>query len=507
MQSLQSKIVVVYLALAGLAIGLSLLALLELNLITDKVRTGSLVAEFFDATLEVRRFEKNHFLYRQPEDLDENARFVSRALELLRRDAETFAALAGAQATRGLERDLIQYGDLMADHARHPEDENLAAGVRALGKRIVTSGEALAARERESLRDALAAHRRNLLVSMAAVTGLLVLAGALLARWVTRPLKAMETRMEAVAQGQLTRLDLDMRERELAGLTRAFNHVMDELQRRQHTLVRAEKLASLGTLLSGVAHELNNPLSNISASAQILTEEGEADPAFRRQLLIDIDRESQRAARIVRSLLDYARDRDFQRRPVALADLLEETLRFLKTKRPPGVDVRLDVGADLVVAGDRPRLQQAFLNLIGNALEAMGDYGELRIEARRGLAGAANESVLPTLTGTCRPGTPVVDITFSDTGPGIPPEILPRIFDPFFTTKPVGHGSGLGLFIVHEIIEEHGGCIGVSSPPGGGVCFHLRLPVGDAPAVDRPSGRQVSLKADPQSAHPTELPK
>jgi signal transduction histidine kinase len=477
MHSLQGKILLVYLALAALALGLLILALVELNLITGKVRGGSQVAEFFDTTLEIRRFEKNHFLYRQARDLDENVRYVANARDALARNQALFSAIAGTDTARRLDSDLADYAGLMSAHGIDPLDEDLADRARALGTRIVTTAELLATRERQSLHDALDTHRRNLLYSVVVVLGLLACTGLLLVLWVTRPLKAMETRMEAIAQGRLARLPADFNERELIGLSAAFNRVLDELERRQHTLVRAEKLASLGTLLSGVAHELNNPLSNISSTAQILVESDGDDADFRRQLLTDIDQETRRAAKIVRSLLDYARDRDFLSQRVNLAELLDETLRFLKSQRPPGVEVRLDITSDLVVAADRPRLQQAFLNLIGNALEAMGDYGELRIAAQRGLASGDPEGVFPALLGTCSPGTPVVDITCADTGPGIPSEILARVFDPFFTTKPVGQGNGLGLFIVHEIIAEHGGCIGVSTPPEGGACFHIRLPL------------------------------
>ncbi|MBI5330432.1 MAG: HAMP domain-containing protein [Betaproteobacteria bacterium] len=514
MRSLQAKIVFVYLALAALIVGLSAVALFELDRIADKAREGGKVAELFDATLEMRRFEKNHFLYAQASDLAEHARFVARAQELLRRDAAVIDALAGANAAAGLQRDLSHYAVAMEAHAQTPFDEAIAAAVRALGNRIVTAGERLATRERESMNAALAAHRRNLLVSLAVVAALLGLTGFLLARQVTRPLQAMETRMEAVANGQLTRLALDSPEREFVSLAEAFNHVLDELERRQHTLVRAEKLASLGTLLSGVAHELNNPLSNISSSAQILKEdlppsptgggaggEGATHPAprpssgpgmqagarparegatldksqaFHRQLIEDIDAETLRARRIVRTLLDYAGDREFKPAPVVLGELVEETLRFLKAKRPPGVEVRVEIAPDLTVSGDRPRLQQVLLNLMVNAFDAIGAHGALDITARAGVVGKGDG--FPALSGQCRPGSAVVDLLLADSGPGIPPELLSRVFDPFFTTKAIGHGSGLGLFITFEIVEEHGGCIAVSNRPEGGAEFRLRLP-------------------------------
>jgi len=489
MPSLRAKIILVYLALASLAVCLSLVALVELRLMTAKVQASGLVAEFFDAALELRRFEKNFFLYGQPEDLAENRRYAAQTLALLERDLGIFADLVGEPAVVTLKLELRQYDNLMEELDRHPQDEGLAGQVRALGKAIVTAGEELARLMRQGLSEAMAAYQRNLMISLLVVVGLLVLAGLLVARWVSRPLKEMEARMEAIARGSLTRLAPGVRDRELASLCRAFNHVLDELERRQRTLVRSEKLASLGTLLAGVAHELNNPLSNISTSAQILAGEPDAEPEFRRELLADIDQESQRAARIVRSLLDYTREPGAGHEPVPLAALLDETLGFLRNQRGPGVSVHLDIPPDLSVTADRPRLQQALVNLIGNALEAMDGSGELRISARRGLAGGGDLQDGDALA----PGTPVIDILIDDSGPGIPPAVLPRIFDPFFSTKAVGQGSGLGLFIVHQIVEEHGGWIGVRPREAGGTCFHLRLPdPPDRPGVDTRPG------ADPQ---------
>lgn len=475
MRSLQAKIALAYLSLAALVVGLSAVALIELARIEAKVREGGKVTELFDATLEMRRFEKNYFLYGQPGDLDDHGRFLARTRELAARDAAVIDAVAGSGTAARLAGELAGYAGAMAAHVGRPTDETVAARVRAHGNRIVTLGEQLAQRERHSVDLALKAHRRNFLFFLGAVAAILVLTGFLLARLVTRPLKAMEDHMEAVARGQLVRLEPDSRDREFVSLTEAFNHVLDELERRQHTLVRSEKLASLGTLLSGVAHELNNPLSNISSSAQILREDPSIDPELRAQMIEDIDAETLRARHIVRALLDYSGDRDFQPRPVALAGLVEETLRFLKNKRPTGVDVKVEIPPGLTVTADRPRLQQALLNLVVNAYDAMGSAGELAITARQLRTGERDDDFPAPLSG-CRAGGAAVEIEVADNGPGIPPEILERVFDPFFTTKGVGHGSGLGLFIAYEIIEKHGGCLVADNRPGGGARFRIRLP-------------------------------
>jgi two-component system NtrC family sensor kinase len=461
---------------------LSIVALIELDRIAEKAREGSKVAELADATLEMRRFEKEPLSLRQ-------GRRSGRSRPLRPVAPMNFCNAMRSPSTAWLVPARRRHWlpicsaiPLPWPHMpRSPADEATAEAARALGNRVVTMGERLAHLERLSLNTALTAHQRNLLLSLAVVAALLMLTGILLARQVTRPLQAMETRMEAVASGQLTRLALDSPEREFVSLAAAFNHVLDELERRQHTLVRAEKLASLGTLLSGVAHELNNPLSNISSSAQILKEDIDADATFREQLIEDIDAETLRARRIVRTLLDYAGDREFKPAAVPLAELVEETLRFLKSKRPPGIEVQVEIAPALNVLGDRPRLQQVLLNLIVNAWDAIGEHGELRVSAQSSVVG--KNDGFPSHAGQCRPGNAVIDLRLTDSGPGIPPELLSRVFDPFFTTKAVGHGSGLGLFIVFEIIEEHGGCISVANRPEGGAEFRIRLPA--APATNQ----------------------
>jgi two-component system NtrC family sensor kinase len=480
MNSLRRKVTFGYYALATLIVGLSLFAFFELRLIGDKIVAGAHVAEFFDATLEIRRFEKNIFLYQQEEDLSENRAFIQQAQELLRDYRPAFASFAGPQQTDALNAALGRYVILMDAYiASAPAQSGpLENEIRQLGKEIVTAAEAIARAERASLQGSLDRHREVLAVSIVLLAMLAVGIGLLVSRRVARPLQRLEEDMAAVASGQLTRLELVSPDREIASLTQAFNQVMQELELRQQQLLRAEKLASLGTLLSGVAHELNNPLSNISSSCQILLEEGEAgDPALRDELLGEIDAQTLRARNIVRSLLDFARDRDIRHEVVRLAPLIAETLRFVKGQVPSRVAVVLDIPAEAKVVGDRQRLQQVFLNFIRNALEAVDDAGHVTLTARQH-AVAQGAPAGPELLafGRCAHAGEVVDIEVRDDGHGIPADVLPRIFDPFFTTKDVGKGSGLGLFIAFEIVEEHGGCVAVESAPGKGTAFHIRLP-------------------------------
>jgi signal transduction histidine kinase len=242
-------------------------------------------------------------------------------------------------------------------------------------------------------------------------------------------------------------------------------------------------LASLGTLLSGVAHELNNPLSNISTSCQILSEEmDELDPEYRRELLSQIDDQADRAKNIVRSLLEFSRTKEFKREDLSLENLVLETIRFVKGQIPPKVEIVTDIPADISIFADKQRMQQVFLNLVKNAIQAVEEEGRIEISARKTSQGKLEnyESYLSEECANMLPSlgdSEAVYVKITDTGIGIPQEIIGKIFDPFFTTKDVGKGSGLGLSIVHEIIEEHGGCIGAHSEVDRGTTFLIRLPV------------------------------
>ncbi len=478
MQSLRRKITVGYSIIAILVVALSLFSFIELRLMEQRIASGGRIGEFFDTALEIRRFEKNYFLYHQFADLTENGAYVERGMGLLRNHAGLFESLAGKARISQLENDLERYGQLMAAYGQVTADASrapLATNIRRIGKDIITFAEELAGAERKSLQAMLDRHRRLLIASVIVVSLLVIGIGQLMTQRVGRPLKEMEESMEAVAAGRLTQLDMKAEDREIASLTQAFNHVLRELELRQGQLVRSEKLAALGTMLSGVAHELNNPLSNIGTFTQILAEEVSAgETAYLKELIEQIDAETWRARHIVRSLLDYARDREFKREPIPLAALVNETLRLMRGRIASEAIVNVDIPADLEVPGDRQRLQQVLINLLSNALVAIDTAGEIAISARHAVAHRERGKLV---FGQCPDQAESIEILLRDNGHGIPADVLPRIFDPFFTTKEVGQGIGLGLFIVFEIIEEHGGCIAVESEIGRGTTFRIQLPL------------------------------
>ncbi len=483
MPSLRRKVSYGYYAVVALLLGLSAFVVVELRLLERRIVAGEALSEFFDATLEIRRFEKNYFLYAQWEDLNESMRYAGRARELLERNRKAFGAFVPGPLLATLRDRIPRYESLMRRYAEEePETstrKDLEQEVRREGKEIVTLAEEISGSERSSLQALLSRYRRGLVGAIVLLSGLAIAIGQILAREVVRPLRVLEQALDTVAEGRYEPVAIGSRDREIVSLTNALNRMLRERELHERHLIQSEKLASLGTLLSGVAHELNNPVSHISTSAQILAEEMGANSCeLAEELVGQIGEQTDRARNIVRSLLEFSRDREFRKEPLLVRPLVEETVRFLKGQVPPGVSVEVAVPAEIALSGDRQRLQQVFLNLIKNAAEAVpADGGRVIVSARRGLAAASPETDAALVVhGAGLRGGDTIEIEVRDNGPGIPPEIRKKIFDPFFTTKDVGKGSGLGLFVVYEIIEEHDGDIAVTGDPGGGTVFTIRLP-------------------------------
>jgi signal transduction histidine kinase len=265
---------------------------------------------------------------------------------------------------------------------------------------------------------------------------------------------------------------------ENAGLYEELRRSYEELKQSQQLLVRQEKLASLGRLAAGLAHELNNPLSSVAGFAEALQRRVAGLQAADARGLKDfqeylglIQEEVERAATIVRRVLDFARMREPAFEPVDLERVVANAVTFVqRTAHLANQHIVVAPFPEGAVAhADGQMLQQVFLNLLTNALDAIEGAGEVRIEARTRGAGPERG-----------PEPAWIEIVVSDTGSGIAPEQLGKVFDPFFTTKEVGKGTGLGLAICQSIIEQHRGTIEVvSEGVGKGAAVTVTLPLAD----------------------------
>ncbi len=242
-------------------------------------------------------------------------------------------------------------------------------------------------------------------------------------------------------------------------------------------VTRSEKLSSLGRMIAGVAHELNNPLTSVIGYAQLLRTMPPGDKLAAR--LATLQREADRCRRIVQNLLRFARVHTPERRPFSLNEVAENAALWLAyTVRTGGCTLELDLDREVpAVTGDVHDLEQVLVNLVTNALHAMtgaGRSGTITIRTRRA-------------------GDGRVALEVDDEGPGIPDSVREKLFDPFFTTKPAGQGTGLGLWLVENAVTAHGGTIRSGAAPGGGARFRIELPA--AGAVDPPRERPAAESA------------
>lgn len=217
-----------------------------------------------------------------------------------------------------------------------------------------------------------------------------------------------------------------------------------------------DKLAELGRLTAGIAHEIRNPLAIIGYALELLCRDGALTP-FQAEMAEKIDVEIERLRALTDSLLTFSSGREGCRRLVSLNDLLDETLRLVRFElQRQAVVLESDLGELPLVAADPNQLKQVVINLILNAAQAMEGEGTIRLR-----------------TACCDDR---IELAVADTGPGIPAALRESIFTPFFTTKPEGEGTGLGLYLSRHIIREHGGEILVDDAPDGGAVFRVRLP-------------------------------
>jgi len=280
-----------------------------------------------------------------------------------------------------------------------------------------------------------------------------------------RPARNGSLRLEALVRDVSERKKIDDETRDLYG-----------------QLLQAEKMAALGQTISGVAHELNNPLATILSWSERLSQTTPLDPAVRRGLDVILS-EAERAARIVRNLLTFARKRQTTRSMVDINQVVRETLGLRAyEQRLSNITVIQALSAGLPqVFADGHQVQQVLLNLVINAEQAM--------------LGASGRGVLVVRTWHDAEHEVVV-LEINDDGPGIPGDVQPKVFDPFFTTKEVGTGTGLGLTVAYAIVQEHGGRIRLESHPGSGTSFYVELPI---------IGAQLPLRATrrrPDGAEP-----
>jgi signal transduction histidine kinase len=418
--------------------------------------------EFHDVVsdiLETRRYEKNFMFYPEPGSLREALVYLDRAEHTVALLRPKIVEILGQGTYNGVLQDIAVYRRLL--HSLANGDKSVADDTRQHGTRLVEAAQALLSKKKQTIHDAL---NRILYMPLAVSSLILILITAVYvwqARKMLGRLNYVQRAADGVAKGEYEAIQHLTSEDPISKMMRsAFLSMAAQLDERQEQLIEARKLVSIGTLTSGIAHELNNPLNNVSLTADTLLEELEDLPKEEvREMLDDIIDETGRASEVVRNLLDFSRDEERPLTRLSMNNVIRQTLKLVGNQLSlNGIKVVTDLPDGLPdIHGDMHYLQQVFINLFLNADQAMEKGGTLSIAAR-----ADGEHVC-------------VDV--SDTGCGMDKDTQSRIFDPFFTTKPVGKGTGLGLSIIYGILKKHGGSVDVLSEEGQGTTFTVCLPV------------------------------
>ncbi len=294
--------------------------------------------------------------------------------------------------------------------------------------------------------------------------GLAAVIAVPIARVITRPIESMVRATRRLAAGDMNVRVEPFGQGELAALGRSFNSMIETLQKTQSELLHKERLASMGQLAAGVAHEINNPLGTILLFADVMYKEADPGDPRREDLKLVID-ETTRCKNIVADLLNFARQQEVLTQEIDIHALADRVIENASSgRRFDGIQVVRRYGPEVGhIQADPNQLQQVFVNLLNNAAEAIDGRGIITISTR-----TADESH--------------VEIRVADTGCGISQENLRKIFTPFFTTKALGKGTGLGLSIVYGIIKMHRGQISVESKLGAGSTFTILLPMESPPS-------------------------
>lgn len=464
----------------------TLFIFLNLLLIEKRVESYYNISRLNNVTLEARRFEKNYFLYHDDKDINLSLSFVARAQEIAKSEPgnynQSWLLMISEQWLQLFESIHIQnnnqynnkkmalqllheYGQLLTQIQAEPnQTQALQLAIRIKGQTFTNIVEQLDGDEIKHIQTLFRAIRWILVTLIVAFLISTIIFTKFMVQSVTNPLRSLRESMNLISAGKFSMLPvLPDQDDEIRSIHQAFNRMLNELFEHRREIVRSEKLASLGTMLAGIAHEINNPLSNISTSAELLHAElTKSDQQLANKLIDNIISETDRTRDIVRIVLEFSREQCSTKCQTDLLSTIQEALLLIRGKMGTTfIDIRVE--KEHSVFANKQQLQQIFINLLKNAADAM-----------EAAAGKKQISI-----SSRELGDGFLEVIVADTGPGLSPDVFQKIFDPFYTTKTPGKGTGLGLFITHQIIEEHGGTIRVESLPGQGATFKIKIPIGE----------------------------
>ena len=458
---IEHKIILSNVVNVALIMLIGFFAIQNLNLMLTKLRFVEIADDLNASFLEMRLSEKNYFLYK-----DESALFgikekIEKTLQSVEVVNDDISRAVGEDNLRQLLLHLNNYSEVLDKVRRSSGDAPLETRLRDEGKQLKEFSEAMTLLERNQVNEIIARSKKVLFYSFWAILLSAIMVSHFISQRILRSLREIQRLAISISEGNFRTIEHIPSRDEFGSVITAINFMSEELKNREEEIIQSKKLASLGVLTAGVAHELTNPLNNISMIAQTYDEVYERLSNEQRiEFMNKVEKETDRIKEIVKNLLDFSKPKEVDLKEADINIVIQKSLKLLQNM----LDIS-DVETKLLFEDNLPpvfidehQFQQVLVNLITNAVHAMPRGGRLFLGTRA-----------PRQRDT-------IEVSVMDTGKGIPPEHLTHIFDPFFSTKGEG-GTGLGLSVSYGIIKHHGGTIRVESKVGVGTTFTIELPV------------------------------
>ena len=434
----------------------------EVELIQAKLRFVEIADNLNASFLRMRLSEKNYFLYKDISALQSLKKELSDSEETINSMQENIRTAIGTENLKKLRSSLKRYQtETEKIDINRKNTKGMEVSIREAGAALRLFSENIIRLERNNVNKIISASSRGLLYFFCLVVFVATTSTYLFFSKMFKSLRQIEKTANSISKGNFFETECKISNDELGSAMKAINSMCVELKTRHEQLVQSKKLASIGVLTAGVAHELGNPLNNISMVAQTYIElYDDLDKTERLDYMNTVLEECSRIKNIVQNLLDFSRPKKTDFKVSNINTVIKNSLRLIQNMlHVSGVETRLSLQTELPdVFIDENRIQGVLVNLYTNAIQAMSPGGTLSIRT------------------VCENNSDRILVEIEDTGTGIPPEFISNIFDPFFSTKGTG-GTGLGLSISYGIIKNHKGEIKVKSDAGVGTTFTIELPI------------------------------
>jgi two-component system NtrC family sensor kinase len=434
----------------------------EFDLVLAKLRFAEIADSLEASFLRMRLSEKNYFLYKDPSELSAIKSDLKQSHLTVERLSPDIIKAIGQRNWGKLKSYLNEYEQEIDELGKSRDTApDMQADVREAGRKLRLFSENMISLERKTINKILSASKKTLLAFFCIIIFAAITSSYIFFSKIFKNLRRIEKTAHAISAGNFMKIEGNLSDNELGSVMKAINTMCQELETRHEQLIQSKKLASLGILTSGVAHELGNPLNNISMVAQtylsLYDTLGNEDRLEYMQTVLE---ECERIKKIVQDLLDFSRPKKADFKVASINNVIRNSLKLVQnTLDISRIKSQLALQEDLPdVFINEDRIREVLVNLLSNAVHAMPAGGTAIIRSKL----AEN------------PDNIIIEV--EDTGKGIPPEFISYIFDPFFSTKGA-EGTGLGLSISYGIIRRHNGKMDVKSKMGVGTTFIIELPV------------------------------